>query len=73
MDGVVAAGGGGQPVDGCFAPAHNLTTAPWTTLRVALSHLDGPCGPDHTAHSAYDDQKQRIQRWMRRGNRGRSD
>jgi len=53
MDGAVAAGDRGQPVDGCFASTHHLTTAPWTTLRVALSHLDGPCGPDHTAHSAY--------------------
>lgn len=44
-------------VDDCYALAHRLTTAPWTTLRVALSHLDGPFGPDHTDHSDDDDEK----------------
>ena len=44
-------------VDGRFASAHRLTTAPWTTLWVALSLLDGPFGPDHTVHSDDDDEQ----------------
>ena len=44
----------GPRVDGCFAPAHRLTTGPWTTLRVALSHLENCCAVHHTAHSLDD-------------------
>lgn len=50
----------GPRVDGCSAPAHRLTTGPWTTLRVALSHLDSRFAPDHTAHSLDDDDEQTI-------------
>ena len=42
-------------MDGCCASAHRLTTVPWTTLRVALSHLDSRFAPDHTAHRPDDD------------------
>jgi len=33
-----------------------LTTAPWTTLRVALSHLENCCAVLHTVHSLDDEQ-----------------
>ena len=45
----------GTRVDGCLAPAHRLTTAPWTTLRVALSHLENCYAVLHTDHSLDDD------------------
>jgi len=32
-----------------------LTTGPWTTLRVSLSHLENCCAVHHTAHSLDDD------------------
>ena len=56
----------GPRVDGCFAPAHRLTTAPWTTAArrvsplfsaVALSHLENCCAVHHTAHSLDDDEQ----------------
>lgn len=47
----------GPRVDGCFASAHRLTTAPWTPLRVALSHLENCCAVHHTDHSLDDDEQ----------------
>ena len=50
--------GRGQPMDGRFAAAHRLTTAPCTTaarLRTAAWKTPAPSAAvSHTAHSAYD-------------------